>query len=277
MANKKAGLYGNTPVAIGRKLGRHLPRIASGDGNEDWPTEKDEDDSESIPLPRSHRRRDVSPLPPIEDHEKEREREREREREKEREREGRERQQALEEVRRDRRARRGDWVRDEKPLPVEPMSPTPVPISPIKTQAFLFDPPVSPMSPTKTGLVLPELPGDDVAGMRGRLRLSRKPGHVPATPTAPQPVSTRFGLWADVQRHLLQAYEYLCHVGEAQQWIEGCLGEELEFGVVEMEEGLRNGVVLAKLANTLAKEWDAKAVVRRVYEVGTPTGERRSC
>ena len=37
------------------------------------------------------------------------------------------------------------------------------------------------------------------------------------------------GLWADVQRHLLQTYEYLCQ--EAQQWIEGCLGEELGFGV----------------------------------------------
>ncbi|EJD53517.1 hypothetical protein AURDEDRAFT_52863 [Auricularia subglabra TFB-10046 SS5] len=97
--------------------------------------------------------------------------------------------------------------------------------------------------------------------MRGRLRLSRKPGHVPKTPAAQAP-STRFGLWADVQRHLLQAYEYLCHVGEAQQWIEGCLGEELGFGVVEMEEGLRNGVVLAKLARV----WEGDAVVRRIYE-----------
>lgn len=54
--------------------------------------------------------------------------------------------------------------------------------------------------------------------------------------------------WMDRQRHALAAYEYLCHVGEAQQWIEGCLGEELAFGVTEMEEGLRDGVVLAKLA-----------------------------
>ncbi|KAG1764694.1 calponin homology domain-containing protein, partial [Suillus placidus] len=60
--------------------------------------------------------------------------------------------------------------------------------------------------------------------------------------------------WADVRRNLLQAYEYLCHVGEAQRWIEGCIGEELGFGVVEMEEGIRNGVVLARLVNVFKGE-----------------------
>jgi len=73
------------------------------------------------------------------------------------------------------------------------------------------------------------------------------------------------GLWADVQRHLIQAYEYMCHVGEAQQWIEGCLGEELGFGVVEMDEGLRNGVVLARLAQV----WDG-ASVRKIFDVRKP-------
>ena len=102
----------------------------------------------------------------------------------------------------------------------------------------------------------------DVVGVPGRLRLSRdKP---PTSPTTPIPsAKLRGGLWADVQRHLLQTYEYLCHVGEAQQWIEGCLGEELGFGVVEMEEGLRNGVVLAKLARVYMGE----NVVRRIFEV----------
>jgi Ras GTPase-activating-like protein IQGAP2/3 len=66
-----------------------------------------------------------------------------------------------------------------------------------------------------------------------------------------------------VQRQHLQAYEYLCHVGEAQQWIEMCLDQELGFGIVEMEEGLRNGVVLAKLARTFQGE----GIVRRIYEV----------
>ncbi|KIK68184.1 hypothetical protein GYMLUDRAFT_155669 [Collybiopsis luxurians FD-317 M1] len=101
-----------------------------------------------------------------------------------------------------------------------------------------------------------------VAGIPGRVRLSRN-----KVPNAPVPLpSARLtsarGLWADTQRHLIQAYEYLCHVGEAQQWIEGCLDEELGFGVVEMEEGLRNGVVLAKLVRVFQGE----GVVRRIYE-----------
>jgi hypothetical protein len=62
---------------------------------------------------------------------------------------------------------------------------------------------------------------------------------------------------------LIQAYEYLCHVGEAQQWIEGCLNEELDFGVVEMEDGLRNGVVLAKLTRVFRP-----SAVKKIYDVG---------
>lgn len=100
---------------------------------------------------------------------------------------------------------------------------------------------------------------DGVVGMPGRISLKAP------KPNQQQPVpSTRLigANWADKQRHLIQAYEYLCHVGEAQQWIEGCLGEELEFGVVEMEEGLRNGVVLAKLVRAL----EGSQAVRRIYQ-----------
>lgn len=102
---------------------------------------------------------------------------------------------------------------------------------------------------------------DAVAGMRGRVKLARN--H--RIPDAPVPIpSSRLigGLWADKQRQYLRAYEYLCHVGEAQQWIEGCLGEELGFGVVELEDGLRNGVVLAKLVKTFPY-----ISVNRIYEV----------
>jgi Ras GTPase-activating-like protein IQGAP2/3 len=105
---------------------------------------------------------------------------------------------------------------------------------------------------------------DDVVGVPGRLRFSKD--KAPTTPTSPLPSArpaARGGLWADTQRHLLLAYEYLCHVGEAQQWIEGCLGEELGFGVVEMEERLRNGVVLAKLV----RKFQGPSVVKRIYEV----------
>jgi Ras GTPase-activating-like protein IQGAP2/3 len=103
---------------------------------------------------------------------------------------------------------------------------------------------------------------EDVVGMRGRLRLSRD--MTSTTPVSPLPYSRTRGLWADVQRHLLQAYEYLCHVGEAKQWIEGCLGEEVPFDVVEMEERMRDGVVLAKLVRVFR----GQSVVRRIYEVG---------
>jgi Ras GTPase-activating-like protein IQGAP2/3 len=74
----------------------------------------------------------------------------------------------------------------------------------------------------------------------------------------------------DRQRHALAAYEYLCHVGEAQQWIEGCLDEELEFGVTEMEEGLRDGVVLAKLARVFQGE----SVVKSIWTVSGTLANR---
>uniref|UniRef100_A0A2D4GE02 Ras GTPase-activating-like protein IQGAP1 n=1 Tax=Micrurus corallinus TaxID=54390 RepID=A0A2D4GE02_MICCO len=44
------------------------------------------------------------------------------------------------------------------------------------------------------------------------------------------------------------AYEYLCHLEEAKRWMEACLNEELP-PTTELEEGLRNGVHLAKLGN----------------------------
>lgn len=53
--------------------------------------------------------------------------------------------------------------------------------------------------------------------------------------------------WIEEERHKLQAYEYLCHIGEAKQWIEACL--KTEIGAIEkLAEELRNGIVLARLA-----------------------------
>lgn len=187
MANKKASAYGES-LTTGYRLGRHLPRIASGDAPEDWVDETKVEEELPPPQDRSSRREE--------------------------------------------RLRTRDW---------EPPSPEKI---------------------REPELVVPGVTdAGDVAGIPGRLRLSRD--LAPTTPTSPLPSSrlTR-GLWADVQRHLLQAYEYLCHVGEAQQWIEGCLGEELSFGVVEMEEGLRNGVVLARLVRVFKGE----GAVRRIYD-----------
>ena len=184
MSRKKASTYGENLI-VGKKFGRHLPRIASGDADDDWVAD---DDSR------------------IQREEEEARNERQKWREQRLER---------------RAAIKHRGARE---------SITPSVASP-----------------------------DGVAGIPGRLKLSRDT--VPSASTSSLPLLAR-GLWADTQRHLIQAYEYLCHVGEAQQWIEGCLGEELGFGVVDMEESLRNGVVLAKLVRVFQGE----AVVRRIYE-----------
>ena len=194
-------------MVVGRKLGRHLPRIASGDGNEN---EAANDLDVTIKAQEEEERR-----------------------------------------LRERRERRRQWdLEHGREVRQQDLSPTKE----------------MPDGHLGKGLAIPSVTGaDDVQGMRGRLRLSKTAG-APNSPGVATPLpSSRLasGLWADTQRHLLQAYEYLCHVGEAQQWIEGCLGEELGFGVVEMEEGLRNGVVLAKLVRV----FEGEAVVRKIYEV----------
>ncbi|KAJ7498942.1 ras GTPase-activating protein [Mycena latifolia] len=212
MANRsKASTYGDHLV-VGRKLGRHLPRIASGDGDEERGQAIEQQQRESRESKRAARLRD----------------------------------------------------RDTGEFAIPQKSPPPPP-----------------------ELVVPGVTNaDDVTGVPGRIRLSRSAG--PSTPSPLPSARLTRGLWADTQRHLIQAYEYLCHVGEAQQWIEGCLNEELEFGVVEMEDGLRNGVVLAKLVRefrpgAVKKIYDAPKLDFRhsdninyffnfVREVGLPEG-----
>ena len=51
----------------------------------------------------------------------------------------------------------------------------------------------------------------------------------------------------DVQRQRAEAYEYLCHLEEIRVWIGRVIGETLP-PATELEENLRNGVFLAKLA-----------------------------
>ncbi|XP_013411467.1 ras GTPase-activating-like protein IQGAP1 [Lingula anatina] len=52
----------------------------------------------------------------------------------------------------------------------------------------------------------------------------------------------------DEKRQENIAYEYLCHLEEAKVWIEACINDQLP-ATTEVEEGLRNGVYLAKLAH----------------------------
>ncbi|KAF4021228.1 hypothetical protein G4228_013169 [Cervus hanglu yarkandensis] len=55
----------------------------------------------------------------------------------------------------------------------------------------------------------------------------------------------------DEQRRQNIAYQYLCRLEEAKRWMEACLKEELP-SPVELEESLRNGVLLAKLGHCFA-------------------------
>uniref|UniRef100_A0A3Q3JBN9 IQ motif containing GTPase activating protein 2 n=1 Tax=Monopterus albus TaxID=43700 RepID=A0A3Q3JBN9_MONAL len=66
----------------------------------------------------------------------------------------------------------------------------------------------------------------------------------------------------DERRRQNIAYEYLCHLEEAKQWIEACLEEDLP-STIELEEGLRNGVYLGKLANFFAPKMVSE---KRIYD-----------
>jgi len=63
--------------------------------------------------------------------------------------------------------------------------------------------------------------------------------------------------WIDQQRQFLQAYEYLCHIGEAKEWIEDVTQKQIP-PIVELEEALRDGVTLAELVQSLHPERPAR-------------------
>ncbi|KAI0598472.1 hypothetical protein F4775DRAFT_185833 [Biscogniauxia sp. FL1348] len=91
----------------------------------------------------------------------------------------------------------------------------------------------------------------EVVGLRGRRRLQRAnpPGG------SKNGRGDRYGFegrnWMDKQRQFLQAYEYLCHIGEAKEWIEDIIHRQIP-PIVELEEALRDGVTLAEVVEALA-------------------------
>jgi len=97
-------------------------------------------------------------------------------------------------------------------------------------------------------------PDEQVVGLTGRRRLQRS-GSIQGSHQKSQSTfgsqwqSTR---WMDTQRKHLQAYEYLCHIGEARAWIEDVLEPDKLPPIVQLEESLRNGVTLAEVVNRLA-------------------------
>ncbi|XP_033633681.1 ras GTPase-activating-like protein IQGAP1 isoform X4 [Asterias rubens] len=70
------------------------------------------------------------------------------------------------------------------------------------------------------------------------------------------------GAEMDEQRTKNIAYQYLCHLEEAKKWMEACITEELP-PTTELEEGLRNGVYLGKLAHFYAPK---KVPYKRIYD-----------
>lgn len=89
-----------------------------------------------------------------------------------------------------------------------------------------------------------------VVGLTGRRQLKRT-GSTRATKATGTSSNTRGSAWSesnwmDKQRQFLQAYEYLCHIGEAKEWIEDIIHKTLP-PIVQLEEALRDGVTLAEI------------------------------
>ncbi|XP_044305012.1 ras GTPase-activating-like protein IQGAP3 isoform X1 [Varanus komodoensis] len=67
----------------------------------------------------------------------------------------------------------------------------------------------------------------------------------------------------DEHRRQNVAYQYLCHLEEAKRWMEACLQEGLA-PPTELEESLRNGVILARLGHFFAPE---VCPLRKIYDL----------
>jgi len=87
-------------------------------------------------------------------------------------------------------------------------------------------------------------PVPSVAGLQNRRRLKRSDSLRQGTRQRNYGFGERN--WMDKQRQFLQAYEYLCHIGEAKEWIEDIIHQSIA-PIVELEEALRNGVTLAEI------------------------------
>ncbi|KAI5865876.1 hypothetical protein GGS23DRAFT_357771 [Durotheca rogersii] len=129
-------------------------------------------------------------------------------------------------------------------------------------------------------------PAQQVVGLRGRRRLQRA-GNASGARNGQR--GDRYGFegrnWMDKQRQFLQAYEYLCHIGEAKEWIEDIIHRQIP-PIVELEEALRDGVTLAEVVEALnpdrrhrifrhprlqARHWDnVAAFFRYLDEVELP-------
>lgn len=111
---------------------------------------------------------------------------------------------------------------------------------------------------------------EQVTGLVGRRKLQRsgsvKPSAKQQSSFTSQYTSSR---WMETQRKHLQAYEYLCHIGEARNWIQDVLEPTELPPIVQLEESLRDGVTLAevvvRLAPSLPHEQQRQIGSQRVF------------
>jgi Ras GTPase-activating-like protein IQGAP2/3 len=101
-------------------------------------------------------------------------------------------------------------------------------------------------------------PSQEVVGLHGRRRLQRSDTvRAGKTDVALNNRQNGYGWesrnWMDKQRQFLQAYEYLCHIGEAKEWMEDILKRPIP-PIVQLEEALRDGVTLAEIVDALYPE-----------------------
>lgn len=97
-------------------------------------------------------------------------------------------------------------------------------------------------------------PAPSVVGLQGRRQLKRTDS-TRGRRTSGRLIQEKRSAWAernwiDKQRQFLQAYEYLCHIGEAKEWIEDVTNNTLP-PIVQLEESLRDGVTLAEIVQAL--------------------------
>ncbi|KAF2119746.1 ras GTPase activating protein-like protein [Lophiotrema nucula] len=90
-------------------------------------------------------------------------------------------------------------------------------------------------------------PEQEVVGMHGRRRLQRTDSMRAQKSSSTGWVNRN---WMDQQRQFLQAYEYLCHIGEAKEWIEDVLKNDIP-PIVQLDEALRDGVTLAEVVQAI--------------------------
>lgn len=93
-------------------------------------------------------------------------------------------------------------------------------------------------------------PTQEVVGLRGRRRLQRAENPDASKGAKAGGYGWEGRNWMDKQRQFLQAYEYLCHIGEAREWVEDVMNKSLP-PIVELEEALRDGVTLAEIVEAL--------------------------